>query len=172
MTGVILWAGGLGTKTVTHDRHLLAVLILAFGLDLNTPYGGLELDERVSLVMSVGRARLTAGAEVGIVAHGTFEALTNNVGLAGAVAERAVAADTVVARAIGGTSLSIRKLLVNRNKTVAGVHEARAQDAVCAVVPVRAVHTLVADTTDELVAAIADGVVPLVAAGGKATLYI
>jgi hypothetical protein len=67
----------------------------------------------------------------------------------------------------GATGADIGERFVDRNKSMLGMHEACVGNAIRTVVPVGAVQALVADTADELVAAIADRVMMLVSARGK-----
>lgn len=108
----------------------------------------------VVLVAGVGLAVL---AEVGIVANSALVADAVNVRqILLVLAEGTVTVDTVVA------VCAVQRLcqrLVDGNKAMTGVDELGVLETVRAVVPVWAVQALVADTVDELVTAIADGVV-------------
>jgi hypothetical protein len=71
--------------------------------DADIADGGLELDERMSLVVWVRWDGFTAGTEVGIVANSTLVSVSLNVGLGtiGVVAKRTITVDTVVT-SLGG----------------------------------------------------------------------
>jgi hypothetical protein len=136
---------------------------------------GLEFDERMGSVVAVRWASLTAGTEVGVVADGALVTITDNVGLPSAVgiAKRSITEDACVTRfaAVPTTQrVQVAEGLVERHEPVAGVDEAGICNARRAVVPIRALETLVADAVDVLVAPIADGIVSGVTAGSKESL--
>jgi hypothetical protein len=136
---------------------------------------GLELDQRMSAVVWIGRASLATGAEVGIVADSALVSITldiclNTVALA---AKRTITIDTVVtslAAVRSRQSDGIMEGLVDRDKSVTRVDEARVDNAICAEVPIWAIEALVTDTIDIFVAAITDSIVTGVAARSKQSL--
>lgn len=112
----------------------------------------LELDQRVSLVVFIGRAGFTVGAEVEIVTNGTLVADTTNIGRRSL---RGTAQGTVTANAIVNGMCNIRSVeigerLVDSSEAMAGVHKVRVLDTFSAIVPVGAVETLVANASDVL----------------------
>jgi hypothetical protein len=144
---------------------LLTVLVLASSGNADVADRSLELNQGVSLVVSVHRASLAVGAEVQVAADSALVAGTTNVvgvGLALA-AERAITAD---ANMDGRRSSdpNVSELLIDWHKSVAVVSDLGRQHASGAEVPVRAVQALVADTRNVLVTAITDSVVEVVAA--------
>jgi hypothetical protein len=161
---------GHGAATaVAHDRHRLAILVIAHGGDRDVPDRGLELDEGVRFVVGVGRVGLAVGTEVRIVADGALVPVSGDVRLkaVGGIAERSIAIDAVVTgpadewSALGGVGL------VHRDKLVLRVDKAGVDETLRAVVPVWTVHTLVANTIDVLVTSVTDSTVAYVAARRK-----
>jgi len=91
--------------------------------------------------------------------------------LAGRRAERTIATDADVGRAVEGADASVGcqlQGLIDRHEAVARVDEAAVLVAGRAVVPVRAVQALVTDSLDLDIASVADSAVLLVAASGQA----
>jgi hypothetical protein len=125
----------------------------------------LELNQGMSLVVSVNGAGLAVGTKVQIIADSTFvSGATDVIGVRLASgAKRSVAAN---ANMDGRwcTSPDISEWLIDRRKSVARVDDLHRLDASRTVVPVRTVEALVTDTCDVLVAAIANGVVHMVTA--------
>lgn len=149
--------------------------MLTNGSDADIADGSPELDEGMSLVVLIGWAGLAAGTEIGVMADGTLVSVTNNVCRVSAVqvAERSVTADAVMTRLLAESTRrcgDISNWLIDGHKSVARVNEVSIDDAAAAVVPVRAVKALVADTVDILVTAITDCVVASIAAGCKKLL--
>ena len=117
---------------------------------------GLELNERMRLVVRICRARLAVGAEISIVAHSTLVSLADDIGDASAAGstKRSIAADANVrsgntARR-AGHSASNGNRLVDRHEPMALVNEISIQDTVGAVVPVWTIEALVSNSPDVL----------------------
>jgi hypothetical protein len=144
----------------------LAIITFTSGGDTNVANRCLELDQRVGLVVREGRAGFAIGAEVRIVADSTLVSNTSDI-IVLSHTKRTVAADAIMNGSAVTSNAWLAERLIDRNEAVVGVHKASVEDAVSAVVPVRAVEALVADASDELFAAIADGVVDLVPARRK-----
>jgi hypothetical protein len=154
------------------------LLVLIHRSDADVADRRLELDQGMSVVVLVGGVCLAIGTEIRIVADGALVADTLNVGsIILVLAQRAIAVDPAVA---GSPGRAHREGIVNGDEAVMRVRRAGLLDALGAVVPVRAVQALVADTIDVLVmlaesdhwngatyllATIADGVVANVASG-------
>jgi len=107
------------------------------------------------------------------MADGTLVTITNNVAGVGAGgrAKGSIAADTNMNGSVHGTNTDAAVVLegfIDRNEAMAGVNEAGVHHATRAVVPVGAVQTLVTNALDALVTAVADGIVELATARGKA----
>jgi len=119
--------------------------------DIHTTDHSLELDQRVSFVVEVGRASLATGTEVGIVAYGTLVAVSNNIrGLV--PAERSITVDPIVASPAELSSTGIADWFINGDKPMSGVDETGIDNACGAIVPVGAIEALVTDTEDVLLA--------------------
>jgi len=131
--------------------------------DIYTTDHSLELDQRVSFIVQVGRASLATSTEVGIVAYSTLVAVSNNIRRL-VVAERSIAVDTIVSRLAKLSGTGIADWFINGYKAMAGVDETRIDNACRTIVPVWAIEALVTDTKDILVTAIADGMVARIAA--------
>jgi hypothetical protein len=121
--------------------------------DVHTADHSLELDERVSFIVEVGRASLATGTEVGIVAYGTLVAVSNNIRRLVAT-ERPIAVDSIVASLAKLSSTGIADWFINGDKAMAGVDEAGIDNACRAIVPVGAIEALVTDTKDGLLASV------------------
>jgi len=129
---------------------------------------GLELDQRMSLVVESSRQSLAILAEVCVVTDDALVAHTVNVRLLRvALTKRTVAIDAMVGNGRGRTAL---ELLVDGGEAVTRVSVTSILVALAAVVKVRAVEALVAHTMNHLVTTIADGGVSKVAASGKKSL--
>jgi hypothetical protein len=153
-------SGGLGggrapgSQAIAKPGKQPALLIVVHSRHADTAHRCLELDERVSVVVLVARVSLAVLAEVGVVTDGTLVADTFNVRQVLLVfAKRPVTVNTIVAVA---AVHRLRQRLVDGNKAVAGMDELGVLHTLTAVIPIRAVQTLVADTVDELVTAITD----------------
>lgn len=110
--------------------------------------GSLELDQRVGLVVVVGRKSLAARTKVDIVTDGTLVANSRNVALGRlVVAQGSVAEDAIVN---GEFTRLIANSLINGGEPVARMVLGSLDDAVWAVVPIRARQALVAGTNDAL----------------------
>lgn len=109
----------------------------------------LELDQRVRLVVLGGGVGLAVGAEVDVVADGALVANATDVRALANRAKRPVAADADM-RGLGSYAAEVTQRLVDGYEAMVGVHEARVRDAGTAVIPVRAVQALVANTCDVL----------------------
>jgi hypothetical protein len=139
-----------GTATaIAHDWHWLAVIMVACCCDIHTADHSLELDQRVSYVVEVGRASLATGTEVGIVAYSTLVAVSNNIRRLVA-AEWSIAVDTIVASLAKLSSTGIADWFINGDKAMSGVDEAGIDNACRAIVPVGAIKALMTDTKDVL----------------------
>jgi len=108
---------------------------------------------------------LAGRTEVRIRAHGTLVSDASNVrndrvGLA----KRSIAADTLVDGAVAKAG-RLGKRLIDGCESVASVLGRRVANTLAAVVPIGAIEALVANSADELVTVIADGVMSLVTAG-------
>jgi hypothetical protein len=146
----------------------VATSILIHRSNANILDRGLELDKRVSAIVVVARQSLARRAEVRVMAHSALVADTRDVGLVDLVpAEWAIAVD---ARVASEHRLRLRDGVVDGREAVTGMLERGLGNARAAVVPIRAVQTLVTDAKDCLVAAIADGVVANMAARCKGSL--
>lgn len=93
----------------------------------------LELDERMGLVVTVGRASLTIGTEVRVITDSTLVSITLDVGLRPTVgiAKRTITIDAVVtslASAVSGDCGSIKKSLVDGDESMLGVNETSIRD--------------------------------------------
>jgi hypothetical protein len=108
----------------------------------------------MGVVVPVAWVRLAVLAEVGVMAHGALVANTLNVRGVLTVAKGTIAVDAVVA------VTAIERLgerIIDGHEAVARMNVLGALDTIRAVVPIWAVEALVADTVDELIAAIANG---------------
>jgi hypothetical protein len=114
--------------------------------------GRLELDQGMSLIVRICRTGLTVGAEIGVVTNGALVSVTSDECVGGSAnrTERAITADTNVNSPNLAGILMFSKRFVHGNESVIGMDEACIHNAISAVVPVRAVKTLVANTVDEL----------------------
>jgi hypothetical protein len=115
------------TRPIAHGRHSASILMLAGSRDVDVTNGGLELDQGVGLVVSVGGARLALSAEVHIVTNSALVAVANNVGIARAVvvvAQRAIAAYPDVSKSARDVA-NVGRLewLIDRNEAVIGMDE-------------------------------------------------
>lgn len=148
---------------VAHRGHRDPVGIEARRAHDSLADGSLEHDERVSLVVSVGRMGLASGAEVGVGADSALVADPRDVRHDRVrPTQGTVAADALV----NGTALELEALgkrLIDRREAVAGMLHMTLGYTVVAVVPVGAVEALVSDTSDEIIAIVTDGIVGLVA---------
>jgi len=129
--------------------------MVTHGCNTDIANRSLELDERVGLVVSIGWASLTTGTKVGVVADGTLISVALNVCLGSACTgtERTITVDAVVASlssAVFRQCGRIEKSLVDWDKSVLRVNEARIDDACGAVIPIWAIEALVTDTIDVL----------------------
>jgi hypothetical protein len=140
---------------VTKSGKRVSIPVFVEGRNTDTTHWSLELDKRVCVVVLVARVRFAALAEVRVVADSALVADALNVWQVLAVfAERPIAVDAVVA---SWGSKRLWQRLIYGDEAVTRVDDLGALRALRAVIPVRAVQALVADTIDELVAAIADG---------------
>jgi hypothetical protein len=135
----------------------------------------LELDERVRSVVWVRGASLAAGTEVSIVADSALVtvSLDERLSAVARVAKWPVTVYAMVASLVDegtGQRCMIVKRFIDRHKSVTGVDEAGVGNASRAVIPVRAVETLVANTENGLVTSITDSIVTDVAARSKESL--
>ena len=129
---------------------------------------GLELDQRMSLVVKSSGQSLAILAEVCVVTDNALVTHTVNIRLLRvALAKRTVAIDAMVGNGGGRTSL---ELLIDGGEAVTRVGVTSILVALAAVVKVRTVEALVAHTMNHLVAPIADGRVSEVATSGKKSL--
>jgi hypothetical protein len=123
--------------------------MVASRCDIHTTDHSLELDQRVSFIVEIGRASLATSTEVGIMAYGTLVAVSNNI--RGLVAtERSIAIDTIVASLAKLSSTGIADWFINGDKAMSGVNEAGIDNTGRAIVPVGAIEALVTDTKDIL----------------------
>lgn len=74
---------------------MFAIILLAKSRYGHVPYRSLELDERMCSVVIMCRKSFAVGAEIGVVAHRTLVAITDNIGIL-VCAKRAIAMDTVM----------------------------------------------------------------------------
>jgi hypothetical protein len=130
--------------------------VITHGCDRDIADRSLELDQRMGLVVLVGRAGFTAGTEVCIMADSAFVTIPLDIRLiAGTlVAKWPVTVDAVVASLATICTrhcCEIPERLVNWHKSVAGVDECGIWHASGAEIPVWAVEALVANTIDVLV---------------------
>jgi hypothetical protein len=141
----------------------LSAHVIVHGRNADATNGGLKLDERMSVVVTVARVSLAVLAEIGVVAHSALVTDTLNVRQVLLVlAQGTVTIDAGVAVA------AVERLgqrFIDWHKTMAGVDVLRALDTVGAVVPVWAVQALVTDAIDELVTSVANGGVADIASG-------
>jgi len=129
---------------------------------------GLELDQRVGLVVESSGQSLAVLAEVCIVADDALVSNTLNVGLLRvALTKRSIAVDAMVRDRRGRTAL---EMLIDGSEAVTRVSVTSVLVALAAVVKVRAVEALVAYTMNHVVTTIADGSVSEVATSGKKSL--
>jgi hypothetical protein len=97
----------------------------------------------------------------------TFDVCLTTIAL---VAKRAVTVNAVVACLVAvwsSQSGNVIERLVDRDKTMARVNEARVDNTTGAEIPIWAVEALVANAIDVLVTTITDSVMTRVAAGSK-----
>jgi hypothetical protein len=153
---------------ISQPRHAFAIALSTGRRNANVLDRGLEFDQGVGLVVAVRRTRLAVCTEIGVMADGTLVTLANDVAVTAALAQRAIAANAKMVGPADGTdvhTLPRFNILIDGHETVVRVDESSIDNAVVAVVPVRAVEALVTDATDGLVTTITDGIVSLVPAG-------
>lgn len=142
--------------------------MVAKGGNIAIAHRGLELDHRMRLVVWIGGITLAAGAEIGIVADGTFEAIASDVALTPIiVAKRSIAIDAVVTRfAMKDTSETgkVTQSLINRHKSMLRMNGICVWETCRTEIPIRAVQALVADSIDVLVTSVTNGVVAHISA--------
>jgi hypothetical protein len=146
---------------VAHHRQTLTALVFTRSSDTNVTNRRLEFNEGVRLVVGVGRTGFTIGAEISVMTNRALESLANNI-LRTALprsAQRAITGDAEMSSTRGGAEGSVSQGFVNGDEAMARVNEASVSNAVRAIVPVRTVETLVTNTSDVFVAAIADSIV-------------
>jgi hypothetical protein len=129
---------------------------------------GLELDQRMSLVVESSGQSLTVLAKVCVMADDALVSHTLNVRLLRvSLAKRTIAVDAMVRDRRGRTTL---ELLIDGGEAVTRMSVTSILVALAAVVKVRAVEALVTHTVNHVVTTIADGSVSEVAASGKKSL--
>ena len=138
-------------RTITHSGHSLAVVMLTSGSNANMANRGLELDQRMGLVVGVQGASLAIGTEVEVIADSTLVANATDVSRisTGLSAKWSIAANANV-NGLGSASPDVGEMLIDWYKPMVRVNEAGILDAASAVIPVRAVKTLVTNTSDVL----------------------
>jgi hypothetical protein len=116
--------------------------------DANVADGGLELDQRMSVVVLVGWECLAVCTKVRVVTHSTLVANTLDVRqLVFVLAQRAIAVDAVMA---GTTTMWLLQRIIDWHEAVPRMSSLRVLDAVGTVIPVRADQAFMADTVDKL----------------------
>jgi hypothetical protein len=148
-------------------------MVLSSGSDADVAHRRLELDERMGLVVFIGRVGLAAGTEVEIMADSTLVTSAANIRgpAAGGLAHGAVAADAHMNRLRCEARIwGIGKGLVDRGEAVARVDKAGIHYTVSAVVPIRALEALVADASNVLIQCVSDNPRRLV--GGALSLTL
>jgi len=161
----------VSSEAVSHGWHLAAVLMLTRGRHTDTTDRGLELDQRMGLVVRVGWARLARSAEVGVMADSALITITSDIG-SRARAQRTIAAHSVMDSLVSGTEPEVAgtlNRLVQGNEPVAGVDERGVHLTARAVIPIGTIQALVADALDGLVTTITDRGVDLVTTRCQAT---
>jgi hypothetical protein len=130
----------------------LSVLVIVHSSDAYATDRSLELDKRMGVVMPVAWVGFAVLAKVGIVAYSALVADALDIWYVLLVfAKRTVTVDAIV------TVAAIQRFsqgLIDGYKAMAGVNMVSTLDTVWAIVPVWAVQALMADTIDELVAAV------------------
>ena len=96
---------------------MFTILLLSESRNRNIPYWRLELDQWMGAVVTIDRQCFTLGAEISIVADGTFIAITSDVML-GVLAQWPVTIDAIVDR---GPMAGERNGLIERDKSMAWV---------------------------------------------------
>ena len=135
---------------ITHERHVPAVGSFAHRTYGRAADRSLELDQRMSRIMRVGRTGLAVGTEIGIVTDGAFVAVTTDEGSRRpARTERAVAhrPQMILRRRRRRRS---RDGLGDGHEPMAWVNERRIRDAARAVVPIGTLQALMTHTHDDL----------------------
>ena len=131
---------------ISHLSDGLPSIVLAESGDRDMADWRLEFDQRMSLVVVVGRGSFTVSTEIGVGADGTLVSVTTDIVLATLdSAQWTIAVDAKVclwARTICG------QWLVQRDEAVTRMDLFSAEVASRAVVPVGAVQALVAHSGD------------------------
>ena len=111
--------------------------------------GSLELDKRMSVVMAVGWQSFTIGTEIGVMADSTLVADAPNVRPTArfVLTKRAVTVDAVVDLVAG---VRVGNRLVQGCKAMSWMVAVSCNEAVRAIIPIRAAQALVSDAYDVL----------------------
>lgn len=135
-----------GSRLISHRIHTLARALLTERTDGYVTDRSLEFDKGMCTVVAVGRDSLAVSAEVCIVANCTLVANSRDVLLV-ALAEWAVAEDAKVDFTTFG---DFSNGLIDRGESMAWVSLWRLIDAFKAIIPIRAVQTLVSNADEGL----------------------
>lgn len=119
--------------------------------------------------MLVLRTGLAISTEIKIIAHSTLVADATDVGREslGARAKGTITADARMDDLRSQAAERLSKGLIDRHETMLGVGFAAILMACRAIIPVRAIKALVADTSNVLITAITDGLMNLVTTRSK-----
>ena len=132
--------------SIAHGALSLTIYILPNSRNRNIADWSLELDQWVSAIVRKLGQSLATSAKVRIVAYGTFVTNSSNVCVL-LDAKRTIAKDSTMVLL---DTRFLRDWLVERNKTMARMILMCRFDTLRAIVPVRAVHTLMTNAIDIL----------------------
>lgn len=131
---------------IAHGALSLTIYVLPNSRNRNVADWSLEFDQWVSAIVRKLGQSLATSAKVRIVAYGTF--ITNSGNICVFLdAKRTIAKDSTMMLL---NTRFLRDWLVERNKTMAWMILVCRFDTLRAIVPVRAVHTLMTNAIDIL----------------------
>ena len=131
---------------IAHGALSLTIYVLPNGCNRNIADWSLELDQRVGAIVRKLGQSLATSAEVRIMAHGTLVTNPGDIRIL-LDAKRTIAEDATVMLLY---TRFLRDWLVEWNKTMAWMILMCCFNTLRAIVPVRAVHTLVTNAIDIL----------------------
>ena len=131
---------------IAHGALSLTIYVLPNSGNRNIANWSLEFDQRVGAIVRKLGQSLATSAEVRIMAYGTLVTNSGDIGIL-FDAKRTIAEDSTVVLLY---TRFLRDWLVEWNKTVAWMILVCRFDTLRAIIPVRAVHTLVTNAIDIL----------------------